>query len=199
MENALTGEQACVRGYFDTREKGSRYMMSLAKRKRIHFAGTVLLHDQGRPAHVFTKGWFPKNLKHEVIFSDVLHSLRPHQYTRRRVDKRIRPDAEVWFENEDGELEHWYIELDNCTMSYEQLATTRFPKYRKTSDPVLWIAHGDTPKSAEIKMDGMRQRATGMQDAFFTTTHKLFADPFGPILVDENGQVGALPKPSQKP
>jgi hypothetical protein len=161
---------------------------------------------------LYTYGWNAQSERHEKTLTDLLFALRPHRATRRNVCRWRKPDAEIWLWDrlDDGTdiLQHFWVELNMGVTStkWEELQGVRFPKYHDTDRhpndaPVLWCVFDESPETALIHMKAMRDRAGAMREPWFTTTYRLFADPYGEVWTTPDDRQIALPdyKPSTLP
>jgi ribosomal protein S14 len=176
-------------GLFGSRSRAAKRLKRLVAKKKLRLAGTVSLQDNGRPEHVYCRcRWATKadTLLHEVQISRVCFRTHADQIRRGpgETDPVLRPDAELIIGGR-----RYLLEFDRGTMSYQQVAATRFEKYRSCRDLVLWVC------STQARMEGLRARAEMIREtALFTTLGSALRDPHAENWTDFDGGMAALPR-----
>lgn len=202
-QHTLTNQQSADWGYFDNAEQASKWYRRRRQKGLIFWDGCVVrLKPNGRPEKQWSRGWIPKKNQplHEYLLTDACLTLDADRIERQQADKLVRPDSEAWWyrlkddEGKDYDA-HWYLELSTGpgSMTVKEIAEKRFPKYRDTKDPVLWICHGVNRKEAEQWAGWLAKRAGTMTMPFFTTTYRLI-DGGNLTIFDREGNEARLPE-----
>ena len=173
-------------GWFPSKNKALKRLNRLVKRRRIRLIGTVC-QKLGRPEHVYCR-WTPKidHLLHEVQLTEMCFRLDAEKILRgpHVLDAFVRPDAEVWINND-----VYYLEWDRGTMSYGQIMHHRFRKYEECQHLALWVC------STDMRRDGLRARAEKIRHvALFATAAVALTSPHRDIWMDYHGERVALPR-----
>jgi hypothetical protein len=181
----VTAAMLVAIGWFPTRAKAHKRLRRLTAKGRIRFVGTVC-RAPGRPEFVFCR-WPVKedNLMHEIELTELCLRIDAGKILRgpHVTDDRIRPDAEVWINDQ-----LYYLEHDRGTMGYAQIAG-RFRLYEGIPHFVLWVC--STPE----RRDGLRTRAEGVRHcALFTTFAEAVISPHAAIWSDFRGEKATLPR-----
>lgn len=169
--------------------------------------------EGGRPLNVYANRLRPAvdTLRHEVLLTDVLLQYEEQADCVRdpkRINKRIRPDAEMWVANR-----LFYVELDTGTESHRQVAE-RQSLYEITAnllpetDANGNLRYGDIDSledvfvlfvtTSERRLENLIEKSDRLAPlAMFSTVGRVADDPYGCIWHTCDGkQVSLLP--SQK-
>lgn len=173
--------------FFPCKTIGYRRIVKLRNRKRITHRGTAMINHSGRPQDVYCNDWKPKhnNLRHEVLLTDFL-LLYPDAAIVRGydVDRKIRPDAEMSFDN--GKKHH-FVELDTGHVRYNKLKE-RWKAYGNTKDLLLVVT------STQKRLQNLLKHSQRVAHiAVFTTLAEARKNPHGKIWIDTSGNAGSLP------
>ncbi|MGC3971640.1 MAG: hypothetical protein QM775_31130 [Pirellulales bacterium] len=137
----------------------------------MKLVGTLLLHKEGRPEHVYCT-WYPKQteLKHEVMLTTEMNMLWPYPSKRGKfVDRYIRPDGTVFIK---GKPMHF--EIDRATEGYRQVKR-RMLHYVPSRELVVFVA------PTEARMNGIRTRAARI------ASHSFFKVSGSRVMYDFDG------------
>ena len=185
----VTAAMLVTLGWFPSKNKALKRLRRLVTRKRIRVVGTVC-RKTGRPELVYCR-WHPKidQLMHEVELTELCFRIDAARILRgpHMTDDRVRPDAEVWINEQ-----LYYLELDRGTMSYAQIGR-RFRKYENCPHFSLWVC------STEERLEAMRRRAERIRHtALFTTYAEAVVDPHADIWRDFGGGRVSLPREEKR-
>lgn len=184
-QHPVTAATLVALGWFPNRNKALRRLRRLVQRKRIRLVG-VVCRKAGRPEHVYCRYRSKQDtLTHEVELTELCLRLDAGRIVRdpRAVDRRLRPDAEVWI---NGDLYH--LELDRGTMGLAQIER-RFRQYEGSPHFVLWVC-GTAGRRDDFRVRAERIRSI----ALFTTFAEILASPHGAVWLDHAGGQVSLPR-----
>ena len=165
-----------LRPYFPSDAAAYKKVRKLVEQRKLRKIGTVMLQDVGRAEDVFCNGWKPRmnHLRHELLLSDFLLAYPSADVVRGwRVDKRIRPDAEMTLEGN-----RFNVELDTGTEDYRQVKH-RQRAYRGVTDFLLYVT------TSERRRDGLVRHSEAVRNiALFATLEDVLAEPHGEVWRD---------------
>lgn len=184
----LVNQHVCVMRHlaplFSCRATGYRAVAELRRQRQLRVVGHVVMKATGRPETVFCNTWKPKadQLRHEVYVTDFLLAYPEADVVRGwRVDRRIRPDAEMTLRGH-----KLFVELDTGEQSHRQVRERQLA-YAGVQGFLLYVT------LSERRMDGLIKHAEAVKGiALFTTLAQVLADPHGRIWVDCFGKTLAI-------
>lgn len=186
----VIAEQLVRMRLFPTVKIAQRRLLKLVQKKKVHYCGSALMHDRGRPCNVYAR-WRPKhdNLRHEILLTEFLLPFIDAEIVRGyEIRLPQRPDAKMTI---NGLV--YLVEMDCGTMSYRDIVQKRFKKYEDYDGIVLWVCPTD------VRKQGLIDRAERVKhNALFTTFAATLTEPFGGVWVDYDGQISSVPKPEEK-
>ena len=142
------------------------------------------MKSAGRPEIAYCNSWKPKSdqLRHEVWLTDFLVCYPEAEIVRGwRVDRRIRPDADMTLRGR-----KFYVELDTGEQSYPRVCD-RQVAYAGVQDFLLYVT------LSERRMAGLISHADSVKGiALFTTLNRVQQDPHGRIWIDCFGRTAAI-------
>lgn len=199
VEDAMTARMFLEMGFFPSADVAQTVLRNGRRKRRWRANGTSFLKGEGHPEIVWSKGWVVRagQEDHELLITYVRYAINATESWRHDLDEKLRPDLMIRMRNGRHKDLTCYLEVDMNQTGYDRIVEDRYKPFAdaNVTCPVLWVVHGDTPKAAEMRMNGLRKRAESIKGiAFFTTTYKLLDNPAADVFVDFNEKPWGLGK-----
>lgn len=188
-QHVVTTKHLWQTGEFSSPQAFHRRLKKLRVQGLLRLVGTVLLNACGRPLDCYSNSWTPplRLLRHEALLTDFL-LLYPQATTIRGkfVNRRIRPDAEIQFSNNQPRR---FVEFDTGSISLQEIERGQRRRYRGVNDLVLYVT------LTEERLEDLIRHSKYIRDiALFTTLERAKADPHGKIWRACDGSIAHIPK-----